>query len=51
MLKERELKEIYGGEVIVTIVGAVITEIVYLIGVIDGYLNPEEAEKSGSHAF
>lgn len=40
MLDTNELKCIYAGEVSVALVGSIVSGIMFLIGVIDGFVNP-----------
>lgn len=40
MLKTSELKMIYAGEASAIIIGSVVSGIFFLIGVIDGFVNP-----------
>lgn len=51
MLEKTELKEIYAGAVDFAVVGMVIAAVIFLFGVVDGYLNGNNVDEGGSHAF
>lgn len=52
MIEKNELKEIYAGAVDFAVVGMVISAILFVLGVVDGYLSAgDEVKEGGSYAF